>query len=143
MSEHDSARIERRAAQRFLVHQPVCIKPRGEESECWGLIQNLSSSGILLYADINIEEGQSIDLTFAMPPEITHADIMKARCHGSVLRITPPTIGSRSGLAVHIRSYEFLNDKASGDGNTTLHEVPHEQEELSASAHVFYPAARI
>lgn len=142
MNANETFRVERRAAQRFSVHQPVCIEPRGEKSEVWGLIQNLSSSGLLLYADAALEEGQSIGLTFVIPSEITYGDRMKVRCHGSVLRVMPPAIGSKSGIAVHIRSYEYLNDAPSTENNE-LPAMDREQEELSASAHVFYPGARI
>ncbi len=143
MSANETVRVERRAAQRFPVHQPVCIEARDEKCEVWGLIQNLSSSGLLLYADVALEEGQSIGLTFVIPPEITYGDKMKVRCHASVLRVMPPAIGSKSGIAVHIKSYEYLNDVANaGTTEATLQAMEREQEELSASAHVFYPGAR-
>lgn len=144
MNANETFRVERRAAQRFSVHQPVCIESRGEKSEVWGLIQNLSSSGLLLYADASLEEGQSIGLTFVIPSEITYGDRMKVRCHASVLRVMPPAIGSKSGIAVQIRSYEYLNDAPSTESNeASLPAMEREQEELSASAHVFYPGARI
>ena len=82
MSEHDSARIERRAAQRFLVHQPVCIKPRGEESECWGLIQNLS---------VSLLGGIQPDLIRKVAAD-THDDGLLQRQSPVILR--PATVGT-------------------------------------------------
>ncbi|MGA7796960.1 MAG: PilZ domain-containing protein [Candidatus Acidiferrales bacterium] len=102
----DPNRLERRAAQRFEVHQPLAVHFEGRTVA--GFIQNLSGRGIFFYAETALPEGAVVELTFTMPSEITLAENMPVRCRGRVLRASASTAGQRNGIAVQLDSYEYL-----------------------------------
>jgi len=107
----DSNRLERRGAQRFEVHLPVAVHFDG--STVPGFIQDLSGRGIYFYAETALPVGAIVELTFAMPSEITLAEDMPVRCRGRVLRVSTSAPGSaqvaqRKGIAVKLDSYEYL-----------------------------------
>ncbi len=102
----DPNRLERRGAQRFEVHMPLSVQ--FEERTVPGFTQDLSGRGIFFYAETSLPEGAVVHLTFTMPSEITLAENMRVRCRGRVLRASEPQNGQRSGIAVQLDSYEFL-----------------------------------
>ena len=104
----DSNRLERRAAQRFEVHQSLSLAIHFEGRTVPGFIQNLSGRGIFFYADTTLPEGAVVELTFTMPSEITLAESMPVRCRGRVLRASVPQTGQRNGIAVQFDAYEYL-----------------------------------
>ncbi|MBZ5598383.1 MAG: PilZ domain-containing protein [Acidobacteriia bacterium] len=106
----DSVHLERRAAQRFDFHLPVCVRLAGSDQEGHGFTQDLSARGALFYTDFALNEGDAIELTLVMPSEITLAENMRVRCRGKVVRVAKPAVGSRTGVAVHLEGYEFLPD---------------------------------
>jgi hypothetical protein len=102
----DPNRLERRGAQRFEVHQSLAIHFEGRTVP--GFIQNLSGRGIFFYAETTLPEGAVVELTFAMPSEITLAEDMPVRCRGRILRASASAAGQRNGVAVQLDSYEYL-----------------------------------
>jgi len=102
----DPNRLERRGAQRFEVHQSLAIHFEGRTVP--GFIQNLSGRGIFFYAETALSEGAVVELTFAMPSEITLTEDMPVRCRGRVLRASASPTGQRNGSAVQLDSYEYL-----------------------------------
>ncbi len=107
----DPNRLERRAAQRFEVHQPLAVHFEGRTVH--GFIQNLSGRGIFFYAETSLPEGAVVELTFTMPSEITLGENMPVRCRGRVLRTSASPadrfqVAQRSGIAVQLDSYEYL-----------------------------------
>jgi hypothetical protein len=119
----DPNRLERRAAQRFEIHQSLSLAVHFEGRSVPGFIQNLSGRGIFFYAETTLPEGAVVELTFTMPSEITLAESMLVRGRGRVLRASasqadrfqaghsatdqPPT-GQRNGIAVRLDSYQYL-----------------------------------
>jgi len=101
-------RVEHRATQRFDCHLPIRIGLAGKTHEGLGLIQDLSTGGVLFYTDFLLSVGSAVELTFVMPSEITLADNMRVRCQGRVLRVIPPSVGTKSGVAVHIETFDYL-----------------------------------
>jgi hypothetical protein len=99
-------RLERRAGQRFEVHLPIRI--RTESGTISGFSQDVSSRGVFLYAEAALGEGDSVELTFTMPSEITLGESMRVRCQGRVLRAGVPGTGQRNGVAVQLDTYEYL-----------------------------------
>ena len=101
-------RLERRAAQRFDFQLPLSIRLINGEREGSGLTQDLSARGAFFYTDFVLEQGANVEVTLVMPSEITLSENMRVRCRGKVLRVTPPAIGNKIGVAVHLENYEYL-----------------------------------
>lgn len=136
---NDGCRIERRSAQRFAMHDPVCIKSPNRTAPDWGLIQDVSTHGMLFYTDALFNKDEALELTFAMPEEVTLGERMRVRAFGKVLRVVSPTIGSKSGIVVHMERYEFLPETDSAVSHPEISsgmDSAH-AEELSLSANVF------
>lgn len=102
----EPVRVERRVGQRFEVHLPVLICVAGQTMG--GFTQNVSARGAFLFAEGGLPDGATVELTFTMPSEITLAESMRVRCIAHVLRRTTSGAGQRSGIAVHLNSYEYL-----------------------------------
>ena len=122
-------RLERRAAQRFDFQLPLSIRLINGEREGSGLTQDLSARGAFFYTDFVLEQGANVEVTLVMPSEITLSENMRVRCRGKVLRVTPPAIGNKIGVAVHLENYEYLPETqvvstTSGDHSriSALHE---------------------
>jgi hypothetical protein len=107
MSENVPNRLERRSAQRFEVLLPLAIHYAGRTIPAF--TQNLTGRGIFFYADAPIPEGAMVELTFAMPSEVTMSESMPVRCRGRVLRAAAPQPGQRYGVAVQLESYQYLS----------------------------------
>ena len=114
----DPNRLERRAAQRFEIHQSLSLAVHFEGLTVPGFIQNLSGRGIFFYAETALPEGAVVELTFTMPSEITLAESMPVRGRGRVLRASASPAerfqaghspaGQRNGIAVRLDSYQYL-----------------------------------
>ena len=98
--------LERRAAQRFDFQLPVVVRLAGTDREGQGFTQDLSGRGAFLYTDFQVTEGDAVELTLAMPAEITLTENMRVRCRGKVLRVRQ--VERKFGVAVHLEGYEFL-----------------------------------
>jgi PilZ domain len=106
-------RLERRAAQRFDFQLPLTVRwSNGEHSGC-GFTQDLSTRGVFFYTDSPLAPGDAVEIVLVMPSEITLTENSRVRCNGRVVRLADPAVGSKSGVAVQIESYEYLPDAAS------------------------------
>jgi hypothetical protein len=101
-------RIERRAAQRFDFHRSVSVR-RGSE-EGLAFTQDLSARGMFLYTDMVLHAGDDLELVLDLPSEITLSSDTRVRCQVRVLRVLPAATSHKSGVAVLVRNYEFLNE---------------------------------
>ncbi|HZQ25077.1 MAG TPA: PilZ domain-containing protein [Terriglobales bacterium] len=104
-----SLQLERRAAQRFDFQQRLWVRQLTSGRQELGFTQNLSARGLFLYTDFPLESGTAVEVTLSMPAEITLSESMHVRCRGRVLRVQEPVCGSKFGVAVHLESYEYLN----------------------------------
>lgn len=104
----EPTRIERRSGHRFEQYQlPVQLRTSDGQSGN-GFTLNLSSRGALIRTDFALGEGQAIEITLAMPAEITMAENVAVRCRARVLRVQPTDGHSRAIVALRIEHYEFL-----------------------------------
>ncbi len=101
-------RIERRAAQRFDFHRSVSVR-RGSE-EGLAFTQDLSARGMFLYTDMVLRPDDDLELVLDMPSEITLSADTRVRCQVRVLRVIPAASSQKSGVAVLVRNYEFLQE---------------------------------
>jgi len=103
----DPVHLERRASQRFDFQLPVAIRLAGTDREGCGFTQDLSGRGAFFYTDFQVAEGDTVELTFMMPAEITLTENMRVRCRGRVVRVLRRE--SKFGVAVHLEGYEYLS----------------------------------
>jgi PilZ domain len=105
--------LERRAGQRFDVQIPVTLKLVGTSHEACGFTQDLSARGTFFYTDFPLAVGERVELTLLMPAEITLTESMRVCCQGTVLRVVPPSHGTKIGVAVHFAGYEYISESRS------------------------------
>jgi PilZ domain-containing protein len=105
------AQREKRATRRFSLRLPVSVTyTNGTVQSESSLTRDVSARGICFYLDSAIEPGSEIEFTLTLPPEITLTESIRVRCKGKVVRIEPPTEGSKLGIAAVIHEYEFLSE---------------------------------
>ena len=100
--------IERRAAQRFDFHRSVAIR-RGSE-EGLAFTQDLGARGMFLYTDMVLHAGEALEVVLDLPSEITLSADTRVRCQVRVLRVTPAAASQKSGVALLVQKYEFLQE---------------------------------
>jgi PilZ domain-containing protein len=108
MTSAEQNRVERRCGQRFPYQVPVLLRVPNESRGGSGFTQDLSSRGAMIWTDVQLAEGEWIDVTLVMPSEITLADDMNVCCRARVVR-REQAEGGKPAVAVHIEHYEFLH----------------------------------
>ena len=111
MTGAEQNRVERRLGQRFPYQLPVTLRVPGETRTGSGFTQDLSSRGAMLWTDLSLAEGQTVEITLVMPSEITLADDMNVCCRARVMRCDQIN-GGKPAVAVHIEHYDFLRQEA-------------------------------
>lgn len=126
-----SIQLERRARQRFDFNLPVLLVLTDDRRRS-GFTQNLSARGIFLCTDLGLTEGEAVELTLAMPSEVTLAEAMRVRCQGRVLRVTSVGSESKCFAAVHLEKYEYLAQEDDLPGSSRIPAVARPCEDESA-----------
>ncbi|PYV83435.1 MAG: hypothetical protein DMG93_08610 [Acidobacteria bacterium] len=108
MGHAETIRIERRCGHRFRQYQvPVFVQTLDGASGT-GFTLDLSSRGALLWTDVKLSIGQTVDITLVMPSEITLGEDMSVRCRAHVLRLEPDNGRGNPATAVQIEHYDFV-----------------------------------
>jgi hypothetical protein len=95
---------ERRYAERFPLHLPLTV--RGIAENCHSQTCDISSGGLLFYADNEMEPGSPIELTVIMPGKaLGRPNDVPVNCSGRVVRCYPQE--GRHAVAVVIDEYAF------------------------------------
>ena len=117
----EPTRIERRSGHRFEQYQvPVQLRASDGQSGN-GFTLNLSSRGALVRTDFALSEGQTIEITLAMPSEITMGENPGVRCRARVLRVQATGNHSQPTIALRIEHYEFLPREVAPVHHEALH----------------------
>lgn len=116
-------RIERRSGHRFEQYQVPVQLQTSEGKSGNGFTLNLSSRGALIRTDFALSEGQIIEITLAMPTEITMAENPGVRCRARVVRIQSAADHSQPTIALRIEHYEFLARGVEPVHHEALHAV--------------------
>lgn len=123
MSATEQLRIERRSGHRFEQYQvPVQLRANDGQSGN-GFTLNLSSRGALIRTDLALTAGQTVEITLAMPTEITMAENPGVRCRARVLRVEPAADHCHPTVALRIEHYEFLAREVAPVHHEALHAV--------------------
>jgi hypothetical protein len=103
-------RPEKRSTRRFSLDLPISVKflDNGRR-EVAGHTRDVSSRGVFMYLDTEIQAGAPIEFVMTLPPEITLSDPIRVRCTGRVLRVDKAS--HEQGVAVAIDKYDFVNEE--------------------------------
>jgi hypothetical protein len=123
VSATEPTRIERRSGHRFEQYQvPVQLQTSDGQSGN-GFTLNLSSRGALIRTDFVLSQGQTIEITLAMPAEITMGENPGVRCRARVLRVEAAADHSQPTIALRIEHYEFLAREVAPVHHEVFHAV--------------------
>lgn len=100
---------DRRRAQRIALQQAVSLVIGNGGREVPAITENLSSAGVLLYADQFIQEGALIGLVLVLPPMETEKEGKQVWCLGKIVRIERELKEGKFGLAIGFQRYEVLH----------------------------------
>jgi len=97
---------DRPRATRFNLRLPIRYRASGETTWGQGTTENISRSGVLFRAERALRVGTEVDMSFALPVEMTGQPKSEVSCRGQVVRVQPDT-DDRSNLAATISNYHF------------------------------------
>jgi hypothetical protein len=100
---------DRRRAQRIALQQFVSVVIGDDGHEVPAITENLSSAGVLLYADQLIREGSEIGLILVVPPVETEAEGKRMWCFGEVLRVEKELKEGKFGMAIGFQRFQVLS----------------------------------
>jgi hypothetical protein len=100
---------ERRGTRRFALRLPVDVRLAGSDHEVHTQTKDVSARGVYFYLSNAVEEGEQIDFTLTLPPEITLTDSIHVKCRGRAVRVEPEAQAGKTGIAAIIEEYQFLS----------------------------------
>ena len=101
---------EKRSTRRFSLELPISVKfVNNTRRESAGHTRDVSSRGVFMYLDTEINEGAPIEFVMTLPTEVTLAEPIRVRCTGKVLRVTRAE--QEQGVAVAIDNYDFVSEE--------------------------------
>ena len=100
---------DRRRAQRIAFQEFVSVVVGNGFYEVPAVTENLSSAGVLLYADRRIQEGSEVGLILVLPPVETEAEGKRMWCLGKVLRVEKELKEGRFGMAIGFQLCQVLS----------------------------------
>ncbi len=99
---------ERRRARRFDLTLPVTLLAVEEKADKQTVrTKDISSTGMFIEFDEDVQIGSKIELIVDLPQEITQAGTVRLSCTGRVVRIDRAK-PARPGVAVSIERYQFM-----------------------------------
>jgi len=98
---------DRRRAPRIALQQAVSLVIGNGGHEVAAITENLSSAGVLLYADQLIREGSEIGLILVVPEAEAEGKWMW--CFGKVLRVEKELKEGKFGMAIGFQRFEVLS----------------------------------
>ena len=99
---------EQRSSRRFRLDLPVAVTfPTGDMPGITARTRDVSSRGVFIYSDSNMEKGSVLEFVMTLPPEITLASPIRVRCEGTVVRVDQSA--HYRGVAVAIGKYDFVH----------------------------------
>jgi hypothetical protein len=111
MATPAATKTDQRTSRRFALKLPVSIRyADGQPREIPAETRDVSAQGVFFYTGSRLSEGEKVEFTLTLPPEITLTESIRVRCRGRIVRIDDaPT---RTGIAAIIEQYDFVPDQA-------------------------------
>ncbi len=97
---------KKRRRRRYDLELAATVVKVGREKKQTAVhTRNISSTGIFIEFDQELEAGTIIEVEVDLPREVTPEGPLRLRCMGQVVRVDR---GDTTGVAVAIKRYEFL-----------------------------------
>jgi len=71
--------------------------------------RDISTGGMFLYADESFPVGSEIQIVLMLPRELGLVTDRMVCCHATVLRIDPPNVEGKRGIAAMIDRFALMN----------------------------------
>ena len=99
---------DRRVARRLAIKTPLRIREwKSVAAEQRGESLNISASGIYFASEATLRDGETVEVLFVMPYEVTGEPAAQWQCTGHVVRIESAAVRRRLvGVAVRFDCYE-------------------------------------
>jgi PilZ domain-containing protein len=101
---------DRRRAQRVALRQVVSVVLGNGGYEVAAVTENLSSDGVLLYADQLIQVASEVGLILTLPPMEGETEGERVWCFGTVLRVEGELKEGKFGMAIEFHAYQLLSE---------------------------------
>ena len=99
-----------RSMRRFSLDLPITVKfVDNGKRELTGHTRDVSSRGVFMFLDTEIEVGAPIEFVMTLPAEVTLSEPIRVRCTGKVLRVDKAA--EAQGVAVAIDKYDFVSEE--------------------------------
>jgi len=101
---------DRRIKPRIICDYPAIIEgydSSGNKIKEIGKLANLSSSGLFMRANCNIDNGSKLSVTILLSSSQLDIDTPKIATNGIVVR-TEPQMDGTCGIAIKFNKYKFL-----------------------------------
>lgn len=96
-------------ATRFDISMPLRYRLNGEKTWRRGKVENVSRTGVLFSARLDIEPGLPVEMILQLPLESAGPGAAKIRCKGNIIRTARlPSSGQTLALAAQIRTFKFM-----------------------------------
>jgi PilZ domain-containing protein len=101
---------DKRTIRRFSLDLPISVKflDNGRR-DLAGRTRDVSSRGVFMYLETEIEAGAPIEFVMTLPTEITLSNPIRVRCMGKVLRVDKAA--QEQGVAIAIAKYDFVSEE--------------------------------
>jgi hypothetical protein len=101
---------DKRTIRRFSLDLPISVKflDNGRR-DLAGRTRDVSSCGVFMYLETEIEAGAPIEFVMTLPTEITLSNPIRVRCMGKVLRVDKAA--QEQGVAIAIAKYDFVSEE--------------------------------
>lgn len=98
---------DRRTQPRVPVRVSVSIRS-SQGVEATGQTRDLSTNGMFLYTDAEIEPGSELEMVLMLPPELSAGEKRWMCCHASVIRVENKRDTDGFGVAASIGKIDLL-----------------------------------
>ena len=102
------SKSERRSGERIAASVPVAIKTGPGSGSVTGVTRDLSTGGVYLYTNSQIEQGSALEIVLVLPPGLTGGEKSWVCCQASVLRVEQGTTEGAFGVAASIDNMQIM-----------------------------------
>lgn len=87
-----SPQVEMARAQRYAIDTLLRFRVRGDSEWYEGVMENISTSGVLIRTSQRLEPDTVLEMRFFLPVELDGECAAEVICRGSVIRLSPDQV---------------------------------------------------